>query len=211
MLAERRLTVAARMKTRRLFIALWPSEEMVAAVRQVRDELKRRLPRGPVGYVADHHWHLTVRFLGETPEDQVNPLWSAVVSRVGRRPAFQLHLDRPGTFPVTGRPRILWVGLSGDLPSLETLQRDIEEAVGSLVGDSENRGAAFHPHLTLARFREVGRPESRRIAEVLQEMGRDRPPEAVWRVSGVRLVRSELSSSGPAYFTEAEIPFDTMA
>jgi 2'-5' RNA ligase len=197
------------MKSRRLFVASWPPDEVVRAAAQVRNELKSELPDGVARYVPDHQIHLTLRFLGEFPDERVADLWSAVAVRVGRPAAFDLRLGSPGTFPPTGRPRVLWLGLEGHLPSLLRLEREVSEASAPFLRDLPRRGVSFHPHLTLARFRDMGRKEAQRISNVVTRFGRLRAPEVVWSVSSLRLMRSELQPSGPSYAVEAEIPFDS--
>lgn len=46
------------MRTRRLFVAVWPPDEVASAAAQWRDECQRMLPRGLTRYVPDHQLHL---------------------------------------------------------------------------------------------------------------------------------------------------------
>ena len=76
----------------------------------------------------------------------------AQVSRVVRGSrAFTLSLDGVGVFPGGAEPRVLWVGVDGDLPSLLEVQRGIEEVLAGLGHAREGR--EFSPHLTVARLR----------------------------------------------------------
>ncbi|MBL9135225.1 MAG: RNA 2',3'-cyclic phosphodiesterase [Verrucomicrobiales bacterium] len=196
------------MKTRRLFVALWPTEALVRSVGEIREAARMRLPRGVARYVADDQLHLTLRFLGEVGDDAVAPLWAAIAGRLGRPASLALNLHRWGVFPGIGRPRVLWAGLSGDLESLVRLQSEVSKAADAVLGTPKRPVAEFHPHLTVARLRDMGRAEASRVAEVLADLDRRGYPPTNWCPSEVRLMRSDLGPNGPRYHVEAEIPFE---
>ena len=64
---------------------------------------------------------------------------------------FNLVLEDVGVFPNLRRPRVVWIGLKGDVDKLVNLQKDIESAMEQFGFESENR--EFKPHLTLARVK----------------------------------------------------------
>ncbi|MCC7375042.1 MAG: RNA 2',3'-cyclic phosphodiesterase [Verrucomicrobiales bacterium] len=195
------------MKSRRLFVALWPPENVVRSVVQVRDDLKQRLPHGVARFVPNHQIHLTMEFLGEVPEDRIPNIWAAVVARLGTPPEFTVRLGLPGTFPGSGRPRILWLGLNGDTSRVERLRADIVDVWTPFKDGADPPEKAFHPHLTLARFREMRRNDADRILEVVESYRGNQVPDTAWVVRGIRLMRSELGPAGPNYSVEAVMPF----
>lgn len=127
----------------RLFVAVdLPAELRPAVV---------RLCDGVAGarWTRPEQLHITLRFLGDTPEDQLGDLRARL--RQVRTPGFELALRGAGVFPPAGgrKPaRVLWLGL--DPP--ESL-RALKHAVDGVLGpDPDTAKRGFSPHLTLARF-----------------------------------------------------------
>lgn len=124
----------------RLFIA-------IELPQVVKDVLAQLPPRGEgVRPVTPAQMHLTLHFIGETPEDDAAVMAEAL--RAVRCARFTLRFDAPGCFPPRGDPRILWMGLARE-PALVRLHADIGDVLRDLGVALEDR--PFHPHLTLAR------------------------------------------------------------
>lgn len=143
----------AGMPGRRLFIAVPLPEDAAAAVRSVVDEVRATpLPDGArdVRWVRLDGLHLTLRFLGPTPEDRVEPtaaaMGEAAESLAG---PIALELGGAGTFPPQGRPRALWLGIVEGAEALGDLATRLDAALVSAGWPSEHR--PFRAHLTLAR------------------------------------------------------------
>ena len=56
-----------------------------------------------------------------------------------------------GAFPDVSRPRVIWLGITGQLAPLLSLQRDLEEVFSKLGFPKENR--PFRAHLTMGRVK----------------------------------------------------------
>ncbi len=150
--------------------------------------------------VRPENMHLTLRFLGNTPEANIKHLEQALEAAVDEwRPAhnrgpLELELRGLGAFPPRGPPRAVWVGLAGrDLPLLMDLARHTEE---QLV--SSNFGAAdkqFKPHLTLARVR-----DKRANGFVRRMLQLNRESElGKLELDRMALFSSQLTPRGPIY------------
>src|SRR5207248_8258547 len=107
-------------------------------------------------------------------------------------PAFDAVFEGAGVFPPRGAPRVLWVGVGAGARELIELERVLAARITALGLVLENR--AFHPHLTLARWRE-SRPSDRTRALASAPRG----VVARARIEGATLYQSRLSPSGPAY------------
>jgi len=127
--------------------------------------------------------HLTLQFLGNIPLAEVERIQGALagVARI-------LHLGAEGIggFPSLRNPRVIWVGLAGDVHQLEALQASVEEATGR----KEER--KFHPHLTIGRVR-----EGRRL-NVKLEPWKDKH-FGDWEVRELLLMQSKLSPKGATH------------
>jgi len=101
------------------------------------------------------------------------------------------------------RLRVVWVGLEGDVPSLERLAGQVESALEPLGFPRERR--PFAAHLTLARVPDhVPPPARRELARLLERYEPSSTPETVLRE--VSLMRSILGPGGAVYHRLAVFP-----
>ncbi|MFN8722981.1 MAG: RNA 2',3'-cyclic phosphodiesterase [Rhodospirillales bacterium] len=105
--------------------------------------------------------HLTLRFVGEVPEDRLEEVHLALDEI--RAPAFDLTLEGVGQFGQGARSRLLWAGVAAS-PALAHLQAKVESAVVRAGEPAETR--RFTPHVTLARLDRQAHPDRlRRFVE----------------------------------------------
>jgi 2'-5' RNA ligase len=183
--------------TRRLFFAIDLDEPTRAAIANLVERLRERLEsdsarqRGPVKWVERENLHMTVRFLGATPEARVQELQAALNRPLSSKP-FALGFDRVGTFPERGAPRVVWLGASVGAAEAAHARDELDERLKAVNVPPEPR--PFRPHLTLGRFREPGRGSDRRA---IREVGVD--AFQPMRVGHLTLYESHLSTHGPRY------------
>ena len=141
--------------------------------------------------------HLTLKFLGETDPGLVGKILGGLErAAAGIRP-FNLCLSGIGAFPSVSSPRVIWVGVKGDLDLVGELQGRIDREMRS-VGGFSVEGRSFTPHLTLGRLGDnVSGEERRRTGRGLGKVALE--SEAWWQVNEVRLIRSTLTPSGAVY------------
>jgi RNA 2',3'-cyclic 3'-phosphodiesterase len=133
--------------------------------------------------------HLTLRFLGDTPEEEL----PALRARLGAVavPAFALGLRGVGVFPKKRRPaRVLWTGVAPAEPVV-ALRTAIDQVLGP---DPEEAERGFSPHLTLARFRD---DPGRALEDYLERWGAF--ASATWPVEAFHLYRSTLGRDGAVH------------
>ena len=76
---------------------------------------------GDINWVKNVQLHLTLKFLGHTPESSINDVIDHVDKITPNIKPFDLKIDETGCFPVPTRPRTLWLGVKGDLDPLLTM------------------------------------------------------------------------------------------
>lgn len=158
------------------------------------EKLQSLVPAVRASWSRESNIHLTLKFLGETPQHLVEKFDTAVSRTVQGIPPFPILISGSGVFPSPRDPRVLWVGISDPDGQLANLHSRIE-------AECEEEGFArearrFHPHLTLARLR--AREGAREIARAHEEL--QFATEQI-TASEVLLIRSELSSKGSKYST----------
>ena len=102
--------------------------------------------------------HLTLRFLGETPPDRAPAAADAVRRAAGTAPPFRLALNGAGVFGGR-RPRVLWVGLAGDLNALRAAAARLNEEL-----EREGWDAPARPLRPPARCARTSRSRGRAAA-----------------------------------------------
>jgi 2'-5' RNA ligase len=176
----------------RCFVAV----DLPESMREEVGRLQRQIALEGLRLVRPELVHVTLKFLGEVPEEMIRPITQALGEVKGR--PFQAGVKGMGAFP--GRSiRVVWLGLEGDFPSL---QAKVEAAIQPLGFRREERG--FSPHVTIAR---VGRPNpeiNRRLAPIIASLaGADLGSFPVERFL---LKKSTLTRGGPIYEDLAQFP-----
>jgi 2'-5' RNA ligase len=175
----------------RAFLAIELPDAWRPGLAQVQGELKRS--HADVRWVQVGNIHLTLKFFGNVPEAEIGPLAQAAREAAAEAAPLQLNATSAGAFPSPQAPRVVWLGLGGDLVPLTHLYYRLEKAFAALGYPPETR--AFNPHLTLGR---VKSPANRaRLAKMLAKLPPlDWPPFAVQELI---LFQSVLSPQGSKY------------
>ncbi|MDX1662419.1 MAG: RNA 2',3'-cyclic phosphodiesterase [Candidatus Promineifilaceae bacterium] len=172
----------------RAFIAIDLPSDVKDALAAIRRELEPRVPEGAVRWNSREKMHLTLRFLGDTEVAKVQEIGSALESIAAAHAPFQLALDALGCFPNPRRPRVIWVGLDGDVAELHQVKEMVDERLAPLGWAPEDR--AYHPHLTLGRVRG--------LEGISLPWGTPVVPLS-FTASALHLYESDLRPSGPLY------------
>ena len=133
------------MSSKRLFVCI----ELPESVTQTLAELDPEI-RG-VRWLEPRQMHLTLAFLGNVPT-AIQETLSQKMQAISWK-SFFLPLTGLGTFPSKGWPKIVWIGVGTGHPHLFQLHKRVQEAI--LAAGLEPDLRSFHPHVTLARCRDV--------------------------------------------------------
>jgi 2'-5' RNA ligase len=177
---------------KRIFVAIDISEAARRKASAHIETLRRRFPELRVGWEKPEKLHLTLKFLGDTGDEQLRNLTKAVEKAARQISNFKLRISGTGVFPNRRKARILWLGVTSENESLRKLSEILESECEREGFAPETRD--FKAHLTIGRLRE---PEkSGNLAEThLQEKF-----EAVeFEVSEIAIYQSELSPQGSRY------------
>lgn len=191
--------------TSRLFVAVPVTEE----VRDAVGRLMERLAGAPIDvrgpgqprWVHVEGLHLTLRFLGVTPDVRLQELSAAVAATARGVAPFRVELTGGGAFPTPHRPRVLWIGIEAGATELEALGRRLDGELAQLGWPPDER--PFTAHLTLART--DGVPGSDEKARRLIELARD--VRFGWEADRLILYKSHVGR-GPTHYealTEARL------
>lgn len=171
------------------------------------EEVQARLCRGEGGragrWVKRHNIHLTLKFLGQVPSEQLEAVYRAVAQACEGRPPFVLTVTDLHCLPDLRRPRVICVGVQEETGELVRLHEAVERELGQLGFPAERR--RFRPHLTLGRVRKQAARQQ--VATLAKSVAAYEVSDRVqMRVDGVSVVRSELTPEGPLYTRLFEAP-----
>jgi RNA 2',3'-cyclic 3'-phosphodiesterase len=137
---------------RRIFVAIDISAEARRKVSAYVETSRREFPHLRVGWEKTEKLHLTLKFLGDTDEAQLENLNKTVREIAEKNAPFKLRISGPGVFPSAKKARVLWIGLSDEKGSLAQINQPLETGCEK-IGFAREKGE-FKPHLTIARLRE---------------------------------------------------------
>lgn len=179
----------------RAFIAIELPDSVKAAISRIQADV-RRGEHASVKWVNPDGVHLTLKFLGNIDPELIPDIGRAMSQAAAGLGPVRLELSRVGAFPNLRAPRVVWVGLEGDISTLQVLYKQIEDRLAELGFPPEGR--AFSPHLTLGRVRQgAARPEQQRLAQAISSTKLD--DRAAFEAGSVSLMRSTLTRARAIY------------
>jgi len=181
----------------RCFIALDISEPVKRDFRDIIDRLKRH--HADIKWVPVDNIHLTLKFLGNTPENILLNIRACLFNVVLSYNPFYIKVYAIGMFPNRKYPKVIWIGVK-DSEIVENLYIDIENAMLSLGFKKEQK--RFKPHLTIGRVR-----SQKGIMDLVNELDSYREKDfGNIHVKTIKLMKSELNPQGAKYSCLFEIP-----
>lgn len=185
----------------RTFLAVELSDSLKSAVADLLDRLQKgaRFTGAHPKWVKPTGIHLTLKFFGQTTQDQRDQIIEALHPISARHAAHTVRVKGLGAFPTQRRPRVLWVGVKRAQP-LIALQEDIERALEPLGWPPEDR--EFSPHLTLARVKSLHRAGA--LMDVVHSHADCDLGD--WTISETVLFQSTLRPTGAIYTPLRRLP-----
>ena len=175
---------------KRLFIAIKinPDREFL----QLYEELRTQLKFEKITWVSLHNVHITLKFLGDTPEDKVEAVAAGMKKAAEGISPFSFRLGGLGIFGSSYQPRVIWAGIK-DWKELAGIGEKIIREMEVLGWERDRQN--FVPHLTIGRIKFI--KDKQTFQEVIGEYKHVDIQEV--NVTEVRLYESELTRQGPVY------------
>ncbi|OLS15653.1 MAG: 2'-5' RNA ligase [Promethearchaeota archaeon CR_4] len=179
----------------RAFIALeLRNEEVVNKLEQMAVTIAKL---GGIKAVERENLHVTLKFLGDIEEETAKKIARFLHEKIN--PVLFPHGGSPievvgvGTF----RLNIIFANIGMGVELVTKAFRDVEDGlVKNFAIPREQK--AYHPHITLARVKNLPGPATSRLKTLLSEKENMSFGES--KVDGVVLKKSQLTPKGPIYF-----------
>jgi len=171
----------------RTFIALPIPGEIKNIMADTEDELKSC--HLDCRWVKPEKMHLTLKFLGEVDEAQVEPIKKVITRAANAFSSMIVNLQGYGFFPSQYNPRVFYISTDHE-SMLMNIADFLENELKKLGFKKEHR---FRSHITLARLR------SSRNIDCIERKMRIHPPQGCFSLNEIILFQSRLSGKGAAY------------
>jgi RNA 2',3'-cyclic 3'-phosphodiesterase len=174
---------------KRLFVAIDPPDSITDALQALDPKV-----RG-VKWVSPKQMHLTLGFFGSVPPESLEDLKTRLSAiHFG---SFFLPVQGLGAFPAKGSPKIIWIGVGKGHPHLFQIHKRVQEA--AIASGLEPDLRPWHPHITLARCRDVSRQAVRTL------LAGDGIEVGMFPVQAFHLYSSQLTPAGAIYTCELSV------
>jgi RNA 2',3'-cyclic 3'-phosphodiesterase len=197
------LVSRARSLLLRTFVAIELPSPIRAVLSELLARMKTAFPQERLRWSSPENIHLTLKFLGATPESQIPQIVEALREKLVNETVFRLTPRGVGAFPPRGSPRVVWIGLEGDVERLSETAEAVEAVLNPLGFPREKR--PFSPHLTFARTPRNG--SGGRSCAVFENLSKIAPPIfPTFQVGRVTLMESKLSHPHSIYTPLGIVP-----
>ncbi len=135
---------------KRLFAAIkiHPSARYISLLNEISSSLRHER----IKWVEPENMHLTLKFFGETDENQIPGITKALEKAVAQSKPFTLKIVNTGIFGSRYDPKVIWFGIEMH-DELKNLAKNIFDELGKSGWQKDSQN--FVPHLTIARIKEL--------------------------------------------------------
>jgi 2'-5' RNA ligase len=178
----------------RTFIAIPLPEETRNFLSNIQNQLKSC--GADVKWVQPQNIHLTLKFLGEINEGQLNKI-NVILEEVAKKMhPFTVSIDSIGAFPRINSPRVIWAGIQQGDSEVKIIANELEERIAEIGIPKEEK--TFSSHITIGRRRSGLKMDKlidglQKIASLAKEQGQE------FLTSKITLFKSTLTPKGPNY------------
>lgn len=154
------------MKRTFLAIPIPVSDEYPVMVQRLQHHLEHE--RRNINWCKPNQIHLTLKFVGDTPDQDVPKIIESCQQLAKKHPPFSMDFNRTGIFGSNHSPRVLWLGMKEEPKALYDLEADVLDAFDSLgyLRDRQN----FVPHLTVCRIKQlIDKPFFQQVVQGIEQ------------------------------------------
>lgn len=184
----------------RTFVAVVLPQDVKQAIGSVESQFRKSAPR--VRWVSPENLHITLKFLGNVDADRLSDVEAAVREAVKGLKPFRLEFRGAGAFPNQKKPRVIWIGIEGEVSLLSEAAERVDKALVDIGFEAEDR--PFRGHVTIGRCRDIR--DGAGVSDALRDVGA--LELGSMNVDRVIVMKSDLRPEGPIYSEIAEIKIE---
>lgn len=173
----------------RLFVSLDLDDKIKQEIGNITNSLRKE--DIDVKWVPTDNLHITLKFLGEVSEDDVNKIENQIAEALKEVKQFKIYLEGAGFFGNKKSIRVVWIDVKGGKEKVLELMKGMDNQL-EWVNENEHKPSV---HLTIGRVR--SNRGSELLLKKLEEMKDVKFGEC--KVKEIILKASELRRGGPIY------------
>lgn len=188
----------------RTFIAIEFPVEIIQKIDNIISFLKAKTPAKAIKWVSADNLHLTLKFIGDYPDQKLEELIDILDHALKPFPVFDMIIQGMGMYPNEKNPRVIWFGISHDETILK-IHKILDDSLQKVGVKPDRRD--FDAHLTIARIRRrTGKAIIQEIGTILSNYTVDALGQVT--VDGIILMKSDLTPQGPIYTPLHRVPLN---
>ncbi len=157
-----------------------------------------------VKWAKENQMHLTLKFLGDIKESDVEKISANLKSIADNFNTFSIKFSKIGGFPNMQKPRVIWLGIDKGSEYLKLLNNKIEDNLEKLGFAKEKR--EYSAHLTLGRIKSLKNIQN--LTKIINEINLDLNDEV--KIEKIILFQSALTPKGAIYTPLSEHPINNL-
>ncbi len=182
-------------------------KRLFAAIKVIPDEnflksyesLRHALQLEKISWVKPENFHMTLKFLGKTPDEKLPAIQTALQKAASQTPPFSMNMEGTGIFGSSYNPRVIWFGVNDDIAIRMLGEAVLNELhTAGFPRDRQN----FVPHLTIGRMKKI--EHKKMFQEAIAVHRHDFLQEIT--VEKIILYESLLKPAGVVYRSITEFP-----
>lgn len=177
---------------KRIFVAVDIPEKARRKAAAYIESLRGEFANLRVGWEKTEKLHLTMKFLGDANDEQLEKLKEVARNIAAEVPKFDFRIAETGVFPSPRKARVLWIDVIDEKGSLAEINRILETECEKIGFSRETR--IFKPHLTIARLK-----ESHKSAKLIEKHLRNEFEPVGIKAAEIVIYESRLRPTGSIY------------
>ena len=156
------------------------------------EAFQQELSDARISWVSPLNLHLTLKFFGDTPIQDISAILEALHLSATALPPFSFTVEGCGTFGSLRQPNVIWLGIK-NAKMLTELYYSVNQQLAPLGFVPDKK--LFTPHLTIGRIKSIGDTLTLRSLE--SQFSTE--TFATVRTESFYLMESFLRPQGPVY------------
>ena len=154
----------------RTFIGLDFDDRLKEELYEIQKNIRTSSQKG--SWVPLPNFHITLKFLGDTNENQVDEIDKIIESIAVNNLPILITLDKLGYFnKKNNQYGVIWIGIKGEIMKINTIYDIIEREMQTIGFPMEKR--KFTPHITLGRRIKLDRPFNKLVEYANPKLGNE--------------------------------------
>lgn len=167
-------------EAKRIFIAINIPEKIK---QELFERYSKKLPKNRLKIVEETNLHITILFLGYLTEQAISELEKKLLE-LKKEKSFNAIVSGIGEF----NSRVIWIGTTKGSEEITSIHDKIIKLL-------EIQDEKFHPHITIARNKEL---KSVEIKNIIETLGKEKI-EFEFKAQSIDIMESKLKPGGAEY------------